>query len=743
MDQKERNRIRKFLLLFVCAVIGFLFGILIMSLSSRRWKRHVEVTDISDRVQREIKAENIRTNLRKVTRRPHLAGTPQDLESAEYLRDLWLEQGLDSAKLYPYDVLLQHPPTTEGKENRVELISEGNENNPVFRSTRRPDTFGEKDLQQEDISLPYHAYSANGDVTGDLVYVNYGRLEDYEFLQTYLIPGINFTGKIVICRLNEIPSHIVMNAEKMKVAALILYPDPADKSTPPDHGSPYPDGPYLPKTAAVFGSLLKTIGDPLTPGYPSTAGTYRIPQSAANLPSIPVHPIGFSDAEHIFRLMTGPQPPPHWRGSLDVTYQVGPGFNDESRNLKVRVFVNSTMKQMKTYNTIGYIRGSHEPDRYVILGNHRDAWCLGAVDPTGGTAVMMEISRVFGMLKQEGWRPRRTMVFASWGAEEFALTGSVEWTEQFSQILSQRAVAYLNLDIAVTGTYVMYPQCSPTLLRVVSEALKKVEEPYPSKTRKTLYDSVAERLPLNPDQQMYPLDGGTDFEGFFYGLGVSSISAFYFHDFNDIHGVDFYSLYHTHYETFRLVDEYIDPGFLAHRATGQFFAEMMRNLAESTIINADVTKYSHLLDGLGEVFRNSYQTRILTNDVRNISVDILSNAMDEIAHSSNYFQYEILPAVDTDDPVAVRAINDRIMNFERAWLSKELITGFPVYRHTLLAPVHMFYGENRTFPGIVSALRDIDSDSNEEERWSEVDRQITILTNAINSASSVLIDFLP
>ncbi|KAJ8026775.1 N-acetylated-alpha-linked acidic dipeptidase 2 [Holothuria leucospilota] len=741
MDRRKCGRLKQLSLIIIAAIIGFLFGIIIMALASRRWRG--ETLEISDRIQNLISADNIRNNLRETTKKPHVAGTEEDWKTANNLKELWLRQGFDSAKLIPYDVLLQYPPLEKGKENRVQIVnSDGGD--PIFESTLRPDTFGEEDIEQDGILPPYHAYSGSGDVMGEPVYVNYGSVEDLEYLRTNLTPGINFTGKVFICRKWDFRV-AAKNAQRVNAAALIVFPDPQDHSVSRRYGLPYPDGPYLPKSATVWGSLYMDIGDPLTPNYPSTDGAFRIPMSEAKFLSIPVHPIGYGDAQKILSYMTGPAPPADtWRGDLNVSYQVGPGFKDNMKQRKIRVVVNSEYQQRTTYNVIGFIRGSVEPDRYVIIGNHRDAWGLGAVDPTGGTAVLMEISRVFGKLKKEGWRPRRTIMFASWGAEEFTLTGSVEWTEQFHDVLTKRTLAYLNLDIAVTGKYVVFPQSTPFVAKVVAEALKKVQEPYPSDTRKTLYDTIKERLGENPEDGVHFVDGGTDYEAFYYGLGIASVNAYYLLDFKRVEGhPNFYSLYHTQYETFRLVDKYIDEGFLCHRAIGQLYAEILRNLGDSLLISTDMTKYINTVNSLSHDFRDNYLQKVLENAYRNISFDYLSDAIDEFSSAVENFQQTILPAVDTNDPLAVRAINDQMMYLEQAFLSRERLPGKAVYRHALVAPSAVVEDnvQFRTFPGLMIALHGIDDDPNQEERWEEVERQLAIVTHVIRLAASALKDF--
>ncbi|XP_072037034.1 N-acetylated-alpha-linked acidic dipeptidase 2-like [Amphiura filiformis] len=516
--------------------------------------------DISDLIQRQISARNIRNNLRRLTNEPHVAGTPADLEGAKSLRDTWVLQGLDTVNIKAYKVLLSYPSTEKGKENKVQIVNPQS-GTVHFTSAIGEDTFGERELEQKGILPPYNAYSAAGDVQGDMVYVNYGSLSDLQYLTTFMSPPINLTGKIFIARHGAISrSRKVLNAEQYGAAALVLYMDPAEhhiKGRAPDKA--YPGGPWLPPTAAQRGSIHPDAGDPLTPHYPATEHAFRLDENQTRLPRILVHPLSYSDASFI----------------------LGKG----------RVVVYSKKELRWTYNVIGFIRGDVEPDRYVLVGNHRDAWGLGAVDPTSGTASLIEITRVFGKLKMGGWRPRRTLVFCSWGAEEFGLIGSVEWTEEYYHILSQRAVAYLNLDIAVAGNHVLSAGASPHLIPVIYEATQKVPDPQPEGHRRTIYDTMKERRrdSIYPEPWIPPLrQSGSDFYGFLQGVGVPCINVYY-----DTEGEDkLYSLYHTAYETFRLVEEYIDPDFRYHQAIARVVAEMLFSLGDKQLLPFDLTRYT-------------------------------------------------------------------------------------------------------------------------------------------------------
>ncbi|XP_030850177.1 N-acetylated-alpha-linked acidic dipeptidase 2-like [Strongylocentrotus purpuratus] len=635
--------------------------------------------------------------------KPHVAGTPADLEGAQDVIKTWLDQGLDSARLVPYKVYLQHPPSADDElANKVQIINPSN-GTAMFTSCLREDSFGEEELEQDGIPPPFNAYSATGDVTGDLVYVNYGRLEDYEYLQN-LTTNINFKGKILIAKYGMTGRNTkVVNAEKFGAAGLILFSDPHDLPTygSQHNGIPYPRGSFLPKSAAQRGSILKDFGDPLTPGYPAKDFAYRSELNDTSMTKIPVHPIGFGDAEILLR--------------------------------KVRLVVNSISAHHYTYNSVGFIRGEIEPDRYVILGNHRDAWALGAVDPTSGTATLMEVSRAFGKLKQEGWRPRRSIIFCSFAAEEYGLIGSIEWTEEFNRLLADRSIAFLNLDIAVAGNYVLWTSASPHLRPVVYAATKKV--PDPENNGRSLYDAMVERVPdsLDPHRPLVRRTAGaSDHRGFIMRLGVPFIMIFY-GTFNR----SFYSLYHTSYETIRLVEEFIDPDYSHHLATTRTFAEMARILADSLVLPFDVYLYSRDLLSMWLDLHFSDASKDLQD--HGISLERLEEAVVEFVGNCTDFQKRV-NHVNKSSPSAVRQINDQMMQLEKAFI-KELPDN-RLDRHVLFSPRFTESSADKVgpFPGIADALHKIFQDSDQERRWKVVAQQVAILTHAIETATAVLKD---
>ncbi|XP_054752801.2 N-acetylated-alpha-linked acidic dipeptidase 2-like [Lytechinus pictus] len=734
------------LLVGICALaVGVGIGVIIGYFSSSRDsnpKPRPADEDIADRIMKEISRENIRDNLRYYARKPHVAGTPADREGAEDIKQAWLDQGLDSVRLVPYQVYLQHPPPPEDEENanKVQVINSST-GEVIYNTPLRADPFDEDELLQPGIPPPYMAFSGTGDVMGDLVYVHYGAEEDYELILNELDPTINFTGRIAICRQGGTSRYEkAAVAQRYGVIGVILFSDPYDYSVPQNEGLPYPNGKFLPGSATQRGALLREIGDPLTHGYPAKEFAFRISPNETDLPRIPVHPVGFHDAEKLLQAMGGASVPNYWKGGLNAHYTIGPGFTGPNQGNQVRLVVNSVSGLYTTYNTVGFLRGEIEPDRYVIIGNHRDAWGLGSIDPTSGTATLLEISRVFGMLKKEGWRPRRTLVFCSWGAEEFGMFGSVEWTEEFGNILMERTVAYVNLDIAVADTYVLYASASPNLRQVIYEATKRVPDPDPSDNRTTVYDTMLERNPdYEPDLPFINLlvDGSDDY-AFEKRLGISCISGYYIYDTSTL-PILFYSLYHTQYETIRLMETYIDPDYRYHQAVGRVFAEMTRILSDSVVLPFDSYGYYQEVENMFYYLGNSTQSMDIAE--RGVSLESLDRAIGELLENTLEFQKRV-ESVDTNSDLAVRQINDQMMFLSRAFLGE--LPDNKQDRHLLFSPRVTIPLSTEdvpyTFPGLQDALHHISDAPDQEQRWRVVEQHIAVLTHAIEAASSVLKD---
>ncbi|XP_069615347.1 N-acetylated-alpha-linked acidic dipeptidase 2 isoform X2 [Ranitomeya imitator] len=680
-----------------------------------------------------MKAANIRKFLRDFTKIPHLAGTEQNLLLAQKIQAQWRDFGLDKAELVPYDVLLSYP--NKSSPNYISIIDEhGTE---IFNtSLSEPPPEGYENFT--DIVPPYNAFSAKGEPEGDLVYVNYARTEDFFFLVRNM--SINCTGKIVIARYGKIfRGNKVKNAILAGAKGIILYSDPADYCSP--GVEPYPAGWNLPGGGAQRGNVLNLngAGDPLTPGYPAKDFMYRYEaDEGVGLPSIPVHPIGYHDAAQILRLIGGPASPSSWKGNLNVSYNIGPGFSGVS-NRQVRMHVYNNNEVTRIYDVIGTIRGAVEPDRYIILGGHRDSWVFGGIDPTTGAAVLQEVARSFGAKVREGWRPRRTIIFASWDAEEFGLLGSTEWAEENAKILQERGVAYINSDSAIEGNYTLRVDCSPLLHQLVYDVTKKITSPDEGYVGSSLYDSWLQKDPSLQKKDLpriNKLGSGSDFEAYFQRLGIASGRARYTKN-RKTDKYSNYPVYHTVYETFELVERFYDPAFKKQLAVAQVRGSLVYELADSTIIPFNALDYGEELKNYADGIYNLAKKHTEQMESYNVTFDHLFGAIDNFTNSAAGLHQRI-KNVDINNPMAVRILNDQLMFAERAFTDPLGLPGRPFYRHIIFAPSSHNKYAGESFPGIYDALFDIENKDDQRAAWEEVKRQIAIATFTVQAAAETL-----
>ena len=326
---------------------------------------------------------------------PHLAGTEQDYEQAKWLHDNFLQSGLDRVVIVPYQVLLSYPNMTQ--PNKVHLLDDKGVANFTTEGKQTP--LSQPEEFSESAAPNFNAYSGKtGIIESDgLVYVHYGTPNDFDYLESV---GIDVSGKIVLARYGStFRGNIVDLAERKGAIGVLLYSDPKDFAQK-GRNDIYPDSWWMPGMAVQSGTVYLGNGDPLTPYYPAIEGAYRIPESEAPLPSIAVQPIGYDEAEVFLRAMSGPAAPDQWKGDLDTVYSLGPGFK-YGDGWKIQMNMMTANQLVTTYNTIGMLYGQEEPDRYVLVGNHRDAWVLGALDPSSGTACMLEMARTFGKVKKD------------------------------------------------------------------------------------------------------------------------------------------------------------------------------------------------------------------------------------------------------------------------------------------------------------------------------------------------------
>src|SRR5215203_2178556 len=512
--------------------------------------------------------KSAREHLRRLTIEPHIAGTKEDYATAIYVRDQLRSYGL-AAELKEYDVWLNYPNTP----TVLELITTRRQKLNVSEAV----VSGDPSSSHPRITPLFNGYSATGDVTGPVVYANYGLPNDYEDLKK---AGVDVKGKIVIVRYgNSFRGVKAKVAEQNGAIGCIIYSDPEDDGYM--QGDVFPKGPWRPVASGQRGSvqyLFDYPGDPLTPGKPSIPGVVRLkPEEATNLTRLPVQPIAYDVARTILSQLKGPLRPRGFQGGLPFAYHAG-GTND----VKLRLKVDMDYKLRTIWNVVARIDGNEEKDRWVVLGNHRDAWVFGAVDPNSGSSAMLEVGRGFGQLLKHGWKPRRTIILCSWDAEEYGLVGSTEWAEEMAAELKEKAVAYLNLDAAVSGPH-FGASSVPSLWKLMRGATRDVKDP---KTGKSIYQQWQDRSRENRpegDQDMREarigaLGSGSDYTPFLQHLGVASTDM----GFNGDYGV-----YHSAYDSFYWMDRFGDPGFTYHVASAQVWGTLAMRLANADGLSFD------------------------------------------------------------------------------------------------------------------------------------------------------------
>ena len=400
------------------------------------------------------------------------------------------------------------------------------------------------------------------------------------------------------------------------------------------------------------------------------------------LPNIPVQPIGYDDAYKFLSRMKGDKAPADWQGGITdkdgglISYNLGPGFVDA--NEEMFMYIKNVEEIKQTKDIIGYIEGSEEPDKYIILGNHRDAWVFGAIDPTSGTCVLMEVVTAFGKLIEQGWRPKRSILFASWGSEEYGLIGSQEWVEEHFTKLTANAVVYINTDIAVTGNHTFAPGGTPNARDIVMDVTKLIDNPRREIDSEengtpveTLYDNMLMRNANNGRVNFPPVGSGSDYAPFLQSVGVSVVDVNFASD-------GYYPVYHSVYETFELVDKFVDPGFLLHQSVARFLALMAERFSSEMIIPLSVNEYA------SEIER---QVKLLKADERikagGVSFATMDKYVANLVSNAKTFTDQI--NAETDQAKR-RILNEKLFRFERAFIDGNKLPNQLQFKHVVFAP---------------------------------------------------------
>lgn len=665
---------------------------------------------------------SISHDLYMLTRRPHVAGTEANAQAAAYVLSTLVSYNIDS-HIVSYDVSLTYPVS------RSLILTQ-----PEPASEQLPITF---DLRQEiydgdpyaDVAhevLPtFHAYAKSGTVRGAVVYANYGRVEDYKTLKEM---GVNITGTIVLARYGKIyRGDIVNNAFEAGAIGAIVYTDRKDYGGGGGGGGGdegwFPQAKWMPPSGVQVGSVYDGAGDPSTPGWPSIQGCERLSddevEKQGNVPLIPSLPVSAADGETIMRFVGGQVANEDWQGSKDSpTYRLGPGPG-------ILNLTYTGKKAIETIqNVIAIIEGVEEPDRFVILGNHRDAWTFGAVDPNSGTAALLEVARRLMKLQEKGWKPRRTIVLCNWDAEEYGLIGSTEWVEDNRELLASRAVAYLNVDCAVTGAG-FHASATPQLDKLLVKTTQQVGDP--DNSSQTIYESWV--APDNSPTIERLGGGGSDYAAFVQHIGIASADVSFGKE---------YPVYHSMYDDFVWMEKFGDPMFQRHIAVASVWGLTALQLADEEFLPFDYLSYAYELQKNAKDLEDEISDKGIRLAPLFESIKRLRDAATKINQERKAIEENRVWAWKLKkDQEKVREINDRLMMAERAFTDAEGLSGRPWYKHLIYAPSkHDDYGSSY-FPGIDDAIEEARSLSTPES-WRSVQHQVWRVSRAVRHVSQVL-----
>ncbi|MGO9269902.1 MAG: M28 family metallopeptidase [Terriglobia bacterium] len=714
-------------------------------------------SDESARSEREWEAKfqalpsnhNMRDYDQHLSARPHHVGSPYDKENADWILSQFKAWGLD-AHIETFQVLFPTP-----KERALELVGPTKFTAKLEEPTLAVDpTSGQKDEQ-----LPtYNAYSADGDVTAPLVYVNFGAPADYEKLDRL---GISVKGAIVIARYGQ-----TWRGIKPKVAAehgalgCLIYSDPHEDGY--FQGDVFPEGAFRPRDGVQRGSVVDMTlysGDPLTPGVGATADAKRLPLDKVEvLTKIPTLPISYGDAQPLLAALTGPVAPAEWRGALPVTYHIGPG----PAKVHLKLKFNWPLKPIN--DVIAKIPGSVFPDEWIIRGNHHDAWVNGAEDPLSGQVALLEEAHALGELVQQGWKPRRTIIYCAWDGEEPGLLGSTEWAETHADELRRNAAVYINSDSNSRGY--LSAGGSHTLQKFINGVARSVDDPekHISVWQRSEFESVVRapnaearnKIRQRKDLSIGALGSGSDYTPFLQHLGIASLDLGY-------GGEDGGGIYHSIYDDFYWYTHFDDPEFIYGRTLAQTAGTAVMRLADAELLPFDFTEFAdtlhEYLDELQKLAGDKRdgiieQNKEIEDGALTATADPtkpfvppavepvppflnfapLENGVAEISRSAEHYQRALEKAQQNGGAVLAHAsldrLNQALMESERKLTSPEGLPRRPWYVHQIYAPgFYTGYGV-KTIPLVREAI--------EQKQWGEADRGMGLVGNILVGEAALI-----
>ena len=706
---------------------------------------------LEQRFDSQLEPAELRQWLKRMSSEPNQVGSPHDKANAEFMLERFKSFGWD-AHIETFYVLYPTP-----KRMTLELIAP-----TLFKAQLREGSLAaDASSQKTDGALPpYNVFGADGDITADLVYVNYGMPDDYQELARL---GIDVKGKIVIARYGD-----NWRGLKPKLAyqhgaiGCLIYSDPREDGY--FKGDSYPQGGWRPATGAQRGSVLDMAmypGDPLTPGIGATKDAMRLSiAEAATILKIPVMPISYSDAAPLLAALAGPVAPEAWRGALAMTYHVGPG------PAKVHMAIASDWSQKPIYDVIAKLKGSDYPDEWVVRGNHHDGWVFGAWDPLSGNVALLEEAKSIGALAKSGFRPKRTLVYASWDAEEPGLIGSTEWAEEHAEELQKKAVLYLNSDTNARGF--LNAGGSHSLQHLVNDVAASVIDPETKATVQARWraklrvdgfakdateekKAFAQLAAAGGDLPILALGSGSDYSAFFQHLGITTLNIEYGNE------ADNRGIYHSTFDSFDHYVRFADPDFAYAVVEAQTVGRLILRVA-----NADVLPLQ-LRDFADTVARYIREVRKLADDARahantlaslldqnafalaadptrlvappareaqvpNVNLAPLEHALERLQKSAQAYDAAYARAAATDLKLSAaqrRQLEALLRTLEQTLTQADGLPGRSWFRHMIYAPgLYTGYGA-KTLPGVREAI--------EQRNWDEADRFAGIIATSLGA----------
>jgi N-acetylated-alpha-linked acidic dipeptidase len=729
---------------------GCIFSLLIIAQTASAQKNISGFTETNATEQKKLEekfdallsAQRIGQTIKDLSAKPHHVGSAGGKEVADNILNKFKSWGWD-AKIETYQVLFPTPKTRV-----LEMLSP-----TLYKALLKEPALKEDATSNQEDQLPtYNAWSADGDVTGELVFVNYGLPEDYETLEKL---GIDVKGKIVIAKYGHSWRGIKPKvAQEHGALGCIIYSDPKDDGYV--QGDVYPKGAYKNEYGVQRGSIMDMViypGDPLTPGMGATENAKRLDRlEATNLLKIPVLPISYHDAQPLLMALEGPVAPVEWRGGLPFTYHVGPG------KAQVHLKVDFDWKLKPAYDVIATMKGSLFPDEWVIRGNHHDAWVNGAGDPISGQASMLEEAQAIGQLVKTGWKPKRTLVYCAWDAEEPGLIGSTEWVEEHMSELQQKTVVYINSD--GNGRGFLGVEGSHALETMVTEISKDVADP---QTKVSVFTRANAKNAVNASSAkdkkeamgkttltVNAMGSGSDYSSFIQHAGIPSLNIGY-------GGEDPGGEYHSIYDSYDDYSRFKDPGFAYGVALSKTAGRAALRMANADVLPFDFRSLSKTINGyVKDLINKTDQLResteaenqlikangyALANDpteklkapspkaeVPYMDFSPLQNALAELEKSANNLAETWTKSLNNSSEQD--ALNKALYKAEQQLLA---VSGLPRrgwYKHTLYAPgFYTGYGV-KTIPGVREAI--------EQRNWKEAKEQITVVAESIMRLSDYL-----